>query len=137
MRHRALTVYLILAVAAACGTSATAADSPHGTFALTSVDGRPLPLHGAQTDTTSGQLVFAGGDTVRETIVATGRAVPGQPVLNTTTLDILVRIQASPLLILRSTTSGVTDTATVAGNTITIAAHAQQSTAVQSRVYVQ
>jgi hypothetical protein len=114
MRHRALAVYLILAVAAACGTSATAADGPHGTFTLTSVDGRPLPLHGAQTDTTSGQSVFAG-DTVRETIVSLGRGAPGQPVLNTTTLDILVRIQASPLLILRSTTSGVTDTATVVG----------------------
>jgi hypothetical protein len=120
----------------ACGTSMSPAAPPSGTYTLTSIDGRTLPILGAQADTVNGTLEFTGG-AVRETIAAQGHSIPGLPVLNTIALGTYAIIQVTPMLVLQPAEGVVPDTAVVAGNVITLGVHRSSLGSVQVRVYVQ
>jgi hypothetical protein len=101
------------------------------------IDSRPLPGLGTQSDTVSGQLVFVGRDTVRGTMASKGHVVPGQPTLDATTMNVYLATKSDSLLILRSATTGAVDTAFTTVHVVTLIAHMVGSPGRQIRTYVQ
>ncbi|HEX9483294.1 MAG TPA: hypothetical protein VF929_01895 [Gemmatimonadaceae bacterium] len=122
MTSRLILLLGLVCFLIACGGSATAPaahPSLTGVYALVSVDGRALPIRNGQSDTLSGDLTVLAGDSVRSTLMSVTKDPTGGPALGTINLDIYMLTQVSDTqVLLRSTTSGRVDVATVSADTI-------------------
>ena len=135
MRMATITACVIAGGILGCNHDVTGPVLPRGTFALVSIDGRPLPILGTQSDTTSGTLSFTTGGTVIGVISSIGHAAQGQPPLSVDAVTEYSAVQAGGIIELRSITTGVLDTASVTGTGLDVRAHLAQSSLVQVRRY--
>jgi hypothetical protein len=79
MRFASLAACTLLACTLGCGGAPTEPAPPIGAFTLLSIDGRALPILGAQSDTLGGNLTFVGGNDVSGAISAVSHPTTGQP----------------------------------------------------------
>ncbi len=104
-------------------------------YHLTSIDGTSVPFTSVDGEVTdSGRVVRLGGDTVRVDLITHTPAANGQPGTVVISFGTWRATQSGDVVALFPLLASTLDTATVAGNTLTLRAHVG-GTVVQTDVY--